>query len=326
MFHLDNNSGIDVMPAIKQALSHQSKWFTEGDTKTPPSHPGADWFNIVQAELLNILKEAGISPKKDALNQLSIAIRALVSKGRVQLSSAVDSTSETEAATSKAVRDAFNYAKFSDEKAQAAYNQAEMALRAAEARATTISVGRVQLSSAVDSTSETEAATPLAVKLARDLAGQAQWHANHNAVQKTQKINGKKLDADISLSAADVGALSIFDFNTMVGNPGFEMTPKGLIRQWGTVQLPPVGDYNSVVIGGTKYYTNYYQISLPIAFPHNSDTVNVTMACSTIEVQSSMFGTFVTANLSGSPSRLTLAVTTPVLGAALTIHYEIIGH
>ncbi|MWP74019.1 phage tail protein, partial [Gilliamella sp. Pra-s52] len=226
--------------------------------------------------------------------------------------SSTNSTSETEAATSLAVKYAYDLA------GQAKWD--------ANIDATTSKKGRVKLSSSTNSTSETEAATSLAVKYAYDLAGQAKWHATNNAAQKTQKINGKQLHGDISLSAADVGALSKSDFNTRIGNPGFEIMPSGLIRQWGTVQLPPVGDYNAVIINGTKYYTNYHQILLPIAFPHNSDSVNVTMACGTMDLQSVMFGTFATANLNGSPSRFTVAITTPVLGASLTVHYEIIGH
>lgn len=186
--------------------------------------------------------------------------------------------------------------------------------------------GVVKLNSDINSESETEAATSLAVKLAHDLAKQAKFHATNNAVQKTQKINGKQLNNDIDLNACDIGALSKSDFYTQLGNPGFEIMPAGLIRQWGTVQLPAIGDYNAVVINGIKYYTNYYQILLPLTFPHNSDAVNVTMACGTMAVQSVMFGTFATANLNGSPSRLTVAVTTPVLGYVPTIHYEIIGH
>lgn len=47
--------------------------------------------------------------------------------GVVKLSSSVDSTSETEAATPKAVRDAYEYARFSDQKAQSAYDHASAA-------------------------------------------------------------------------------------------------------------------------------------------------------------------------------------------------------
>lgn len=117
MFHLDNNSGIDVMPPQKQTISRQQKWFTEGDTQTPPSYPGADWFNIVQAELLNVLKDGGITPSKSELSQLSAAIKniinknhieindaSLMTKGVVKLSSATNSSSETDAATPAAIK------------------------------------------------------------------------------------------------------------------------------------------------------------------------------------------------------------------------------
>ena len=54
-------------------------------------------------------------------------LASLTKAGIVKLSSAVDSTSETEAATPKAVRDAYEYARFSDQKAQSAYDHASAA-------------------------------------------------------------------------------------------------------------------------------------------------------------------------------------------------------
>lgn len=60
--------------------------------------------------------------------------------------------------------------------------------------------GFVQLNSSVSSTSETLAATPKAVKTANDNA--------NTRVPSTRKINGKQLNADQTLSAADVGAVS----------------------------------------------------------------------------------------------------------------------
>lgn len=227
MFHLDNSSGIGVMPELKQALSRQPQWFTEGDTQTPPSYPGADWFNIVQAELLNVLKEAEIEPNKAELNQLSRAVRAIVGA---------------------------------------------------------------------------------------------------DAVPKKRKINGKKLDADITLGAKDVGALSKHDFNARLGGSGFEIMPSGVIRQWATITLPAIGKYNPMKIGETMFYTHYHRIVLPITFPHCSDSVNVTFACGTMDAQVPVAGMSVTANLHSSPSCLTVAVTSPILGYVPTIHYEIIGH
>ncbi|MBD1229255.1 phage tail protein, partial [Xenorhabdus griffiniae] len=65
--------------------------------------------------------------------------------------------------------------------------------------------GFVILSSAVDSNSETHAATPKAVKAAYDLAKAADNNAN-GRVPAGRKVNGKALSADISLNAGDVGA------------------------------------------------------------------------------------------------------------------------
>ncbi|HHU2347813.1 TPA: tail fiber protein [Escherichia coli] len=79
---------------------------------------------------------------------------SLTAKGFVQLSSATNSTSETLAATPKAVK--------------AAYDLANRKYTAQDA--TTARKGLVQLSSATNSTSETLAATPKAVKAAYDLA------------------------------------------------------------------------------------------------------------------------------------------------------------
>ncbi|MCS3425924.1 hypothetical protein M2403_004557 [Rahnella sp. BIGb0603] len=60
--------------------------------------------------------------------------------------------------------------------------------------------GFVQLSSSVSSTSEILAATPKAVKAANDNA--------NTRVPSTRKVNNKALGADITLAAADVGAVS----------------------------------------------------------------------------------------------------------------------
>ncbi|EFO3334802.1 phage tail protein [Escherichia coli] len=79
---------------------------------------------------------------------------SLTAKGFTQLSSATNSTSETLAATPKAVK--------------AAYDLANGKYTAQDA--TTARKGLVQLSSATNSTSETLAATPKAVKVAYDLA------------------------------------------------------------------------------------------------------------------------------------------------------------
>lgn len=86
----------------------------------------------------------------------------LTEKGFTRLSSATDSASESVAATSKAVKAAYDLAK-------GKYTAQD---------ATTTQKGIVQLSSAVDSTSESVAATPKAVKVANDNAKAANENAN----------------------------------------------------------------------------------------------------------------------------------------------------
>ncbi|EJX6562405.1 hypothetical protein OEE28_000870 [Salmonella enterica] len=78
MFYVDNNSGSPTMPALSPAQSNTPTWFTEGDKNKGISWIGQDWLNILQAELLNILSEAGIKPDKGKLNQLTLSIKAII--------------------------------------------------------------------------------------------------------------------------------------------------------------------------------------------------------------------------------------------------------
>ena len=105
----------------------------------------------------------------------------LTAKGFTQLSSATDSTSESVAATPKAVKTAYDLAK-------GKYTAQD---------ATTAQKGIVQLSSATDSTSEVLAATPKAVKAAFDAAKSA----NENAEGRVPKGAGLNTYAE---SFADI--------------------------------------------------------------------------------------------------------------------------
>ncbi|MBN6379342.1 hypothetical protein JZM21_33430, partial [Escherichia coli] len=62
MYHVDNNTGVPVMPPVAPVSSQTTLYFTEGGNGIPPTYPGPDWFNIIQSELLKILEEAGITP------------------------------------------------------------------------------------------------------------------------------------------------------------------------------------------------------------------------------------------------------------------------
>ncbi|EOI3554050.1 phage tail protein [Cronobacter dublinensis] len=104
----------------------------------------------------------------------------LTTKGFVQLSSATDSTSETLAATPKAVKSAYDLAK-------GKYTAQD---------ASTTQKGLVQLTSATDSSSETLAATAKAVKAANDNAS--------GRVPSGRTVNGRALSEDIAITAQDI--------------------------------------------------------------------------------------------------------------------------
>ncbi|EFM3083826.1 prophage tail fiber N-terminal domain-containing protein [Escherichia coli] len=106
----------------------------------------------VAAESAATRAETAAKRAEDIADAVSLEDASTTKKGVVQLSSATNSTSETQAATPKAVK--------------AAYDLAGAKYTAQDA--TTAQKGIVQLSSATNSTSETLAATPKAVKAVMD--------------------------------------------------------------------------------------------------------------------------------------------------------------
>ena len=147
MFYIDNDSGVTVMPPVSAQRSAIVRWFSEGDGNNAITWPGMDWFNIVQAELLNTLEEAGIQPDKIKLNQLALSIKAIMNKNALLIK---NNLSEIKTAGASAQRTARENLDIWD----ASLNKK----------------GLVQLTSATDSTSETLAATAKAVKIAMDNA------------------------------------------------------------------------------------------------------------------------------------------------------------
>ncbi|WP_145482410.1 gp53-like domain-containing protein [Yersinia aldovae] len=103
MYGLDNNSGINAMPAVAPTVSPTPLWFTDGGANQPPSYPGQDWFNMFQAEHLNVLAEAGLTPNKTDLNQLAKAIKKIISSGDNGLLKTENNLSEIKAAGAPAI-------------------------------------------------------------------------------------------------------------------------------------------------------------------------------------------------------------------------------
>ena len=77
MFHVDNSTGIPVMPQPSPVTSETELFFTEGGNGVPPTYPGPDWFNTIQSELLHILRAAGLDPDKMDNTQILAALKKL---------------------------------------------------------------------------------------------------------------------------------------------------------------------------------------------------------------------------------------------------------
>ncbi|HDR2623818.1 TPA: phage tail protein [Enterobacter cancerogenus] len=122
----------------------------------------------------------GEAAQKSSREAIGVLDATTGRKGLVQLSNATDNSSKALAATSKAVK--------------AAYDLANGKYTAQDA--TTAKKGIVQLSSATDSSSETLAATPKAVKAANDNA--------NGRVPSGRKVNGRALSTDINITAQDI--------------------------------------------------------------------------------------------------------------------------
>ena len=65
-----------------------------------------------------------------------------------------------------------------------------------------------------------------------------------------------------SIDAA-AAALAFSGTNQSLATSGYQKLPSGLIIQWGTATLGAVGNFNTQVIAGVTYYTNYYTINYP---------------------------------------------------------------
>ncbi len=149
------------------------------------------------------------------------------------------STKATEAAGSAtAVSQSKTTAESAATRAEAAADRAEeIAGAVAMEDASLTTKGVVKLSSAVDSTSESLAATPKAVKAANDNA--------NSRVPSNRKVNGKALTADITLTPKDIGTLNSVTMSFSGGAGWFKLA---------TVTMPQASSIVYIaLIGGAGY-------------------------------------------------------------------------
>lgn len=69
----------DIAVAAPKIEELQEGYPTEGSPSLgiPATQPGAAWFHMITTELLNAIKELGVTPDKNSLNQLATAILTL---------------------------------------------------------------------------------------------------------------------------------------------------------------------------------------------------------------------------------------------------------
>ncbi|CTZ44969.1 TPA: phage tail protein [Escherichia coli] len=149
------------------------------------------------------------------------------------------STKATEAAGSAtAASQSKTAAESAATRAEAAADRAEeFAGAVAMEDASLTTKGVVKLSSAVDSTSESLAATPKAVKAANDNA--------NSRVPSNRKVNGKALTADITLTPKDIGTLNSVTMSFSGGAGWFKLA---------TVTMPQASSIVYIaLIGGAGY-------------------------------------------------------------------------
>ncbi|EKH2444463.1 phage tail protein [Escherichia coli] len=167
-------------------------------------------------------------------NQITgVPAASLTVKGIVQLSSATNSTSETQAATPKAVKAAYDLAAG---KAPVSHTHPWSQITDVPAASLTVK-GTVQLSSATNSTSETLAATPKAVKSAYD-----------NAEKRLQKDQNGADIPDKRLFLRNIGATNSTTMSFSGGTGWFRLA---------TVTMPQASSVVYIsLIGGAGYNVN----------------------------------------------------------------------
>ena len=210
--------------SLKELLIGDARYSTGGDVYGSQWGDGwlSSWLSARFAECANASHNHPWSQITD------VPAASLTQSGIVQLSSAINSSSETLAATPKAVK--------------AAYDLANGKYTAQDA--TTAQKGIVQLSSATNSASETLAATPKAVKAAYDLAngkytaqdattaqkGLVQLSSDTNSTSETLAATPKAVKAAYDLAAGKAPSSHTHPWNQITGVPTASLTAKGITQ------------------------------------------------------------------------------------------------
>ncbi|HHY2956721.1 TPA: phage tail protein [Enterobacter roggenkampii] len=175
-----------------------------------------------------------------------------------------------------------------------------------------------------------------ATTVTNSLAGKMDKSANGSDIENVsvflQNLDLKEAaKRDVGTGDKQLPDMSAFTFSRN-GQNGWDVLPNGMIRQFGTVTLSPVGNFNKQTLGGVDYYTHYYRVAFPRQFLNAQISTNATLASPAYTVQGSMAGRTLAIHRDTdtgsdvSKTRFVVAYTTPVLGEAPIIHFESIGY
>lgn len=113
---------------------------------------------------------------------------------------------------------------------------------------------------------------------------------------------------------------------------GWNILPNGHISQYGTATLTTVGTVNPVTVAGITYYTRYYLVNLPRAYPTAHIGTVVSLAGYTFNQQTTEYGSWVNSNRtvtaggSVSLTQFVVSVTSSNDSLIPVIHYKSEGY
>ncbi|WP_228295594.1 phage tail protein [Klebsiella pneumoniae] len=222
--------------SLKELLIGDARYSTGGDVYGSQWGDGwlSSWLSARFAECANASHNHPWSQITD------VPAASLTQSGIVQLSSAINSTSETLAATPKAVKAAYDLAAG---KAPSSHTHPWNQITGVPTASLTAK-GITQLSSATNSTSEVLAATPKAVKAAYDLAngkytaqdatttqkGIVQLSSDTNSTSETLAATPKAVKAAYDLAAGKAPSSHTHPWNQITGVPTASLTAKGITQ------------------------------------------------------------------------------------------------
>ena len=176
----------------------------------------------------------------------------------------------------------------------------------------------------------------------------SQWLYS-NKLQRTDPFGDIKSDGKLAVAAAlsnlglgeaakravGTGGNQIPDMSYFAKSDspqrGWTALPNGHIHQYGVVTLGAVGTFNPQTFGGVTYYTRYYVVTLPRAYPAAHQVTTVTISGKAFNDQGGVYGLWAMCNRnvdSSGPSltSFTVSVTTVDSTQVPIIHFSSEGY